>query len=85
MQWEVGKPDYLGAAASENILRKIDESITSEQIPVVSTELTEEEKHAKARWEQGQPDYMGISSTENILQKLDTIVGRSSREGTPEK
>ena len=78
----------MGAASTDNILRKVDDSIASEQVvgAVVKTvELTEEEKQAERRWEQGQPDYMGISSTENIMQKLDTAVGRSSREGTPEK
>jgi len=78
----------MGAASTDNILRKIDESIASEldmesiapeQVQVETVELTEEEKQAKIRWEHGQPDYMGISSTENIMQKLDIVVGSNSR------
>ena len=70
--WEQGRQDYMGAASTDKILQKIDESINS---PGVKPMAEDDEKN-KAMWEQGQPDYMGSAATDNIMQKLDSVVGK---------
>ena len=62
----------MGAASTDKILQKIDESINS---PGVKPMKEDDEKN-KAMWEQGQPDYMGSAATDNIMQKLDSVVGK---------
>ena len=70
--WEQGRQDYMGAASTDKILQKIDESIASSDIKP----MTEEDEKNKMMWEQGQPDYMGAASTDNIIQKLDSVIGK---------
>jgi len=70
--WEQGRQDYMGAASTDKILQKIDESIASSG----SKPMTEEDEKNKMMWEQGRPDYMGTASTDNIIQKLDSVIGK---------
>ena len=62
----------MGAASTDKILQKIDESIASSG----SKPMTEEDEKNKMMWEQGRPDYMGAASTDNIIQKLDSVIGK---------
>ena len=73
--WEQGRQDYMGAASTDNILQKIDESIASTDIKP----MTEEDERNKMMWEQGQPDIMGSASTDNILRKLDSVIGKPNQ------
>ena len=63
----------MGAASTDKILQKIDESINS---PGGIKPMAEDGEKNKAMWEQGQPDYMGSAATDNIMQKLDSVVGK---------
>ena len=65
----------MGAASTDNILQKIDESIASTEIKP----MTEEDERNKMMWEQGQPDIMGSASTDNILRKLDNVIGKPNQ------
>jgi len=73
--WEQGRQDYMGAASTDNILQKIDESIASTDIKP----MTEDDERNKMMWEQGQPDIMGSASTDNILRKLDNAIGKPNQ------
>jgi len=70
--WEQGRQDYMGAASTDKILQKIDESINSTGVKP----MPEDDEKSKVMWEQGQPDYMGSAATDNIMQKLDSVVGK---------
>jgi len=73
--WEQGRQDYMGAASTDNILQKIDDSIASTEIKP----MTEEDERNKMMWEQGQPDIMGSASTDNILRKIDSVIGKPNQ------